>query len=835
MVVLAALPCRDAFLTARDNRPALFTSFIQDTLCAGIVLKDGDPPTKMTKTQIDGIIFGAIKFTEKLDKKGDLGELTQDMAAAIYVYTCESPFYKQLNKLLRDEDRTALQPFFPYLRLLLTALRRLPKIERHVYRGVGLDLQDQYPEGETVVWWSVSSTTKTMKVLKDFLGESGKRTIFIVEVKSARDIMKYSWKTTEDELILLPGTVFKVTSVLPQGDLTMVNLEEDLTAPDMIDSGEDDYQMCDPESFYAVLEPDDAVQYASPVDVGGSGGGGGKASIPKVFQCERPNPRGGNCKNRRAGDGKFCKGHSCTHSGCSASKSSKDAFCDQHSDADARTDEPVAASPAFTVEGQPPPASLSAAAGDMATCSICGCLTEAWPCDICGADAPSYSSRHVGEPWYVAKMSREECEKAVTSGDPGDFLVRDSSDGKKMVIVLNGRGAGETAKYQIVPGDNHMYIVSGVPYRHVSEVLQSMRDNHPNGNDGQPLPLANVANYGQTGHRIYIAPLNEEQFEMLDPRATIPEELPAYCRNMDHNRYWDIMPNGITRVKLTVENDDQSTDYINANYVRGYGRNVGIVKNCKGKHGLVDFITDHEGYTCDVCRKQLSSGSKVLACRACNYDVCESCCSPGAVAWQAGAKKYIAAQGPLATSLERFIRMIWECNVLTIVMVTGLVEAGEVTCERYWPEEEDEPMHIGRFVVRLLGTEYEDGYRFHDLEITTANGKKKELRHYWFDSWPDHGVPENSLGEIFPDNALHMLTSAHTEQRRLADLGERDAPLLVHCSAGIGRTGTFITIDHAMDAIKSKRKVDLNDIVEHLREDRMGMIQHTSQYKFAYV
>lgn len=458
--------------------------------------------------------------------------------------------------------------------------------------------------------------------------------------------------------------------------------------------------------------------------------------------------------------------------GCSASKSSKDAFCDQHNDADARTDEPVAASPAFTVEGQ---RIDIAPLNNMATCSICGCLTEAWPCDICGADAPSsYSSRHVGEPWYVAKMSREECKKAVTSGDPGDFLVRDSSDGKKMVIVINGGGgAGEVANYQIVPGDNHMYIVSGVPYRHVSEVLQSMRDNHPNGNDGQPLPLANVADYGQTGQRIYIAPLNEEQFEMLDPRATIPEELPAYCRNMDHNRYWDIMPNGITRVKLTVENDDQSTDYINANYVRGYG--------------------------------------------------------------QAGAKKYIAAQGPLATSLERFIRMIWECNVLTIVMITGLVEAGEVTCERYWPEDEDEPMHIGRFVVRLLATEYEDGYRFHDLEITTANGKKKGLRHYWFDSWPDHGVPENSLGEIFPDNALHMLTSARTEQRRLADLGERDAPLLVHCSAGIGRTGTFITIDHAMDAIKSKRNVDLNDIVEHLREDRMGMIQHTSQYKFAYV
>ena len=479
-------------------------------------------------------------------------------------------------------------------------------------------------------------------------------------------------------------------------------------------------------------------------------------------------------------------------------------------------------------KGPPPAASSGAAVGGGATAA-----TKAASVTI----QNSYSTRHTTEPWYVAKMGRDDCKRAVTSGDPGDFLVRDSSDGKKMVIVLNGRGPGETANYQIVPGDNYMYIVSGVPYRHVAEVLQSMRDNHPNGNDGKSLPLANVANYGQGGGRersdttttydmatcsmcgcfteawpcdicgadapsngaaskpppaagphvgymgedlhhqvkgqhIYIAPLNEEQFEMLDPRETFPEELPAYCRNMDHNRYWDILPNGITRVKLVVENDDQSTDYVNANWVRGYG--------------------------------------------------------------VSGAKKYIAAQGPLGTSLERFIRMIWECNVLTIVMITGLVEAGKVKCERYWPEDEDEPMQIGRYVVTLLGTEYEDGYRFHDLEVTAPNGDKKELRHYWFDSWPDHGVPENSLGEFYPDNALHMLTSARTEQRRLAEFGHGEAPLLVHCSAGIGRTGTFITIDHAMDAIKSQSKVDMNDIVLHIRQDRMGMIQHTSQYKFAY-
>jgi hypothetical protein len=99
------------------------------------------------------------------------------------------------------------------------------------------------------------------------------------------------------------------------------------------------------------------------------------------------------------------------------------------------------------------------------------------------ASLPKHSTKHHGEPWYVAAMDRETCKAAVTAGDPGDFLIRDSSDGMKMVIVVGGRGPGETANYQIVPGPDFKYIVSGVPYTHVSEVLASMRSNHPNGND----------------------------------------------------------------------------------------------------------------------------------------------------------------------------------------------------------------------------------------------------------------------------------------------------------------------------------------------------------------
>ena len=83
----------------------------------------------MSAAEIEGAIYGAIQATERMEKNGDLGLLTRDMAAAIYMYTIDSNFYRLLNTLLRVEDRTALKPYFPYLRLLLIALRRLPKEE----------------------------------------------------------------------------------------------------------------------------------------------------------------------------------------------------------------------------------------------------------------------------------------------------------------------------------------------------------------------------------------------------------------------------------------------------------------------------------------------------------------------------------------------------------------------------------------------------------------------------------------------------------------------------------------------------------------------------------
>lgn len=155
------------------------------------MIKEGDPPATLQETQVKSMIYGATNFTFRLEKLKKLGGLTRDMAAAIYLYTMDTAFYKIINALLRDVDRSRLLPFFPYLKLTLTGLRRLEKQEAEVFRGVALpfsalDGAENYIPGSVVVWWPFSSSTLSREVLSDaqFLGTSGKRTLFKIKVVS---------------------------------------------------------------------------------------------------------------------------------------------------------------------------------------------------------------------------------------------------------------------------------------------------------------------------------------------------------------------------------------------------------------------------------------------------------------------------------------------------------------------------------------------------------------------------------------------------------------------------------------------------------------------------
>jgi uracil DNA glycosylase len=169
----------------------------------------------------------SLKFGAEL--KNRMG-LSIDEVAALYLYTTQSPLYRRLNETLRDPKRVRAEPYFPYLRLFLEALKKLKSFTGTLYRGVALDLRAQYPKGETVTWWGVSSCTPSLAVAKGFLG-SGARTLFEVHASRAVGVKRYSCYQQEDEYLLLPGTQLAVVDVSRAGRQTTVHLEELPTSP----------------------------------------------------------------------------------------------------------------------------------------------------------------------------------------------------------------------------------------------------------------------------------------------------------------------------------------------------------------------------------------------------------------------------------------------------------------------------------------------------------------------------------------------------------------------------------------------------------------------------
>ena len=153
------------------------------------------------------------KISSRSPRKG----LQQDEQAAINLYTQETPFYQKLNEALRNNDQRTLQVWYSYLKLFFTALYKLPEYKGTVWRGVAKDLSATFHENSEHVWWAFSSCTSSVKVLKSpsFLGATGARTLFNIEVFDGRNVSEFS-DLNEDEILLLPGTRLRVISVLPQ-------------------------------------------------------------------------------------------------------------------------------------------------------------------------------------------------------------------------------------------------------------------------------------------------------------------------------------------------------------------------------------------------------------------------------------------------------------------------------------------------------------------------------------------------------------------------------------------------------------------------------------------
>lgn len=160
--------------------------------------------------------------------------LSPDESASIMLYTIQwepydQSFYVILNTALRAANREELKPWFSYLRLVITALQKLPSTRYTIYRGIKLDLSSQYRRGDTVVWWGISSCSSSIETLKNesFLGKDGTRILFSIECDSGKNIKSHSYNAEEDEILILPARQFEVVGCLDQGNgLQIIQLRE---------------------------------------------------------------------------------------------------------------------------------------------------------------------------------------------------------------------------------------------------------------------------------------------------------------------------------------------------------------------------------------------------------------------------------------------------------------------------------------------------------------------------------------------------------------------------------------------------------------------------------
>ncbi|XP_062316117.1 tyrosine-protein phosphatase non-receptor type 11b isoform X2 [Osmerus eperlanus] len=413
------------------------------------------------------------------------------------------------------------------------------------------------------------------------------------------------------------------------------------------------------------------------------------------------------------------------------------------------------------------------------------------------------------ERWYHGHLSGRDAEKLLTDkGKPGSFLVRESQSkpGDFVLSVLTNEEKHENVdrktkvthvmiryqpdgKYDVGGGErfdtladlvdhykkNPMVEKSGIVV-HLKQPFNATRINAAN-IENRVQELNKVADNSEKPKQGFW-----EEFEVLQQqecKLLYPRKEGQKPENKSKNRYKNILPFDTTRVEIReADTEVPGSDYINANYIKSL--------HDEGRHD--------EG------------------------------------------KVFIATQGCLQNTVIDFWKMVYQENTHVIVMTTKEMERGRVgshtvanKCVRYWPDL-NATKEFGKVSVKNVEERPAQDYILRELEVMRLDRREpvRYIWHYQYLSWPDHGVPNE------PGGVLSFLEQVNRTQASIPDTG----PIVVHCSAGIGRTGTIIVIDILIDIINRQGldcDIDIPKTIQRVRQQRSGMVQTEAQYKFIYM
>jgi protein tyrosine phosphatase len=199
--------------------------------------------------------------------------------------------------------------------------------------------------------------------------------------------------------------------------------------------------------------------------------------------------------------------------------------------------------------------------------------------------------------------------------------------------------------------------------------------------------------------------------------------------------------------------------------------------------------------------------------------------------------QFIVTQGPMVNTSEDFWQAIWDHNIRIICMVTNLYEKGIEKSYQYWPTVHEQPMTYGFFQIKLITSNQNKCISHCILHIQNSHSNEsRELSHILFSGWPDHGAPASAKEFITYIDQVDKINTI-SDQRSGSNF-----PICVHCSAGVGRSGTFIAVHKIIHLIRKIVKsqsqdvcININKIILNMRSQRPGMIQSLDQYIFVYI